>query len=79
MRHAVCVPAAWGCPVAELKVQVSVHMAWWWPLYCHGVACMCWLTGQDFDPDKVRAMATRAMRVRFGTVDESEATASEDS
>lgn len=24
-------------------LRVKVYMAWWWPLYAHGVNTICWL------------------------------------
>lgn len=43
---------------------IKVRMAWWWPLYLHGMALTSALSRREPDWDKVRATARRAMRVR---------------
>lgn len=46
------------------RVKLRVYMAWWWRYYARGVAAMTALTGLQPDPDKVRAWARRAVRVK---------------
>lgn len=51
----------------SIKINFKVSLAWWWKLYCFGVAFMSGLTGQEPNWEKVNAMVRRAIRVKVQT------------
>lgn len=49
----------------QCSVTVVVKWAWWWPLYIHGLATVCAITGGQPDWAKVQRVCQRAMRVHL--------------
>lgn len=45
-------------------LRVKVYMAWWWPLYAHGVNTICWLFTRNPDMERVEYWRSRAVRCK---------------
>ena len=47
-----------------MKIIITVHMAWWWPIYRYGVVFVAVVMGAQPDEDKVSAVIRKALRMK---------------